>query len=197
MDLESNSFSATESKRLAEIYADRINPSVRSELLTKFILPDIFGRIGRIDSSFFPDLKTSNDALVLDIGCGKGAVGAALRALKILPERAQIYGLDFFPYPSPYKTNYQEVFQGDATDPRCWEQIKNELPGGFNLIISVGMPPPTVAHLLKTKIFFPAIGKNGRVIFALDSNPGKPPKDFEVIGGKYPTDQIIIYYRRN
>ena len=131
------------------IYDDRTNISERAQD-AKFGLEQlIFGKRGVLKEGL------QGKKRVLDLGCGKGAVGVALKQLS--PEIEEIVGVDIKRYSSEALQLYSEVHIMEAADflRKAAQQGRK-----FDLIMAWGLPPESVMQVVEE------IGKDPRSLLS-------------------------------
>jgi predicted TPR repeat methyltransferase len=163
------------------IYADRIPLNERIETLS-FVFKDILSPNG-----FLPPEAIKGN--VLDLGCGRGAVGEILKSKN--PE-INLTGVDIYDYPERNPQVYSQFFRNYAVD--FLKQIQEKGPK-FDLIISVGMPPEEIEKIME-EIDPDKVLKPGGYIALITDSPLKPKKEgkFQIRKGNYPADNNIAYY---
>jgi len=136
---------------------------------------------------------------VLDLGCGRGSVGAFLRTID--PE-IRLVGVDTV-------TNYQgenaynvyaEIRTSDAED-----ELNSIFPKGaekYDLIVSCGLPPKILSRLLTNENLLKVLKPKGAVLFIFDYWDNKNnvlssliAKGFQFRGGKHFVDQYILFWQ--
>lgn len=136
---------------MESIYDDRREIKERIEEAKHGLQLLLFGERGVLKG------ELSGKKKILDLGCGKGAVGAALKELS--PEVERIVGVDVKKYSSEALQLYAGVYLTGAVD-FLRQAAKQDQK--FDLIISWGLPPEVVVDSIKE------IGQNQQRVL----NPG-------------------------
>lgn len=175
------------------LYCDRQLPEDRVDSLAFPFSGDIFRPRGFLE-------KTVVKGEVLDLGCGRGGVGAFLR--KINP-KITLTGVDVI---TEYQGEncwdlYSERRKGDASH-EVGELRKEGRQ--FDLVIACGLPPKATERLIgKISEVKSIIRKSGVVLFVFDipisteSMAKAKSEDFELHNGTYPTDPYILFWQNN
>lgn len=101
----------------------------------------------------------------LDVASNMGATGkpgASLRAFRDFCLNAEIYGADIDTR-ILFKEDRIQTFYVDQTDSKTFEQLKNELPESFDLVIDDGLHSPN-ANIATLDFGLQIVKKNGWVV---------------------------------
>jgi 2-polyprenyl-3-methyl-5-hydroxy-6-metoxy-1,4-benzoquinol methylase len=164
-------------------------PVEKRELaLSTLILPDIVEKSkGLITLELFiTSLST------VDIGCGRGAVG---RAMRKLGNNNLITGVDIeYPYSDNNAyTEYTNVFEGDVRSNETIEKIRKINP---DLIIGVGLPEH-INNFVLDNINLYRIKPGGKLILATEYNLMKYLSPWmRVFKGETFVDRNILFFEK-
>jgi len=167
------------------IYADQMTPEMRNAALS-FVFRDIFTPKGFL----LPEAVKGD---VLDLGCGKGAVG---RILKSKNPEINLTGVDIYNYPEIKKSKIYSQF----VKSRAFNFLKKaeEKSRQRDFIISVGMPPDEVEKIIEQIDPDKILKPGGWIILVVDS-PLSPlrNKKFKIKETELPIATNIAYYSRS
>lgn len=131
---------------------------------------------------------------ILDLGCGRGAVGAVLK--RINPE-VVLTGVDVR---TDYRGSnflglYEEIIEGEAAD--IVKSIVEKGERKFDAVISVGLPGYEIDKLIGSEEIFGIVKSGGFILLTTDLIGGYFPKGtgrFQALEGTYVTDADMLYW---
>ncbi|PIU35453.1 hypothetical protein COT03_01250 [Candidatus Shapirobacteria bacterium CG07_land_8_20_14_0_80_39_18] len=170
-------------------FRDKEPPVERKEILGYVFSKDIFLPRGFLDK----DVVKGD---VLDLGCGRGSVGAMLR--QINPE-IRLTGVDIVTsyQGENFLNQYSAVRNGDASSEVA---IIKKDQKRVDLVISYGLPPKPIENLIKTGEIKDIVKSEGVVLLIFDAPIDyflmKKAKKmgFELHEGSFPNDPYILFW---
>ncbi len=171
-------------------FFDHDDPESKKDNLEKFIFPDIFDQSGGFFSK--SDIRGS----VLDLGCGKGSSGAALKEINPL---TRLTGVDLFRYKEKqFESVYDQIVRSDVL-----KFVQGAVQGGlsYDLIIGISLPPQLVADLLDNPALVSLVKKGGKILFVYDFEmngleEGQEEKGFKFFSGRYNLDRRFAIFKK-
>lgn len=106
---------------------------------------------------------------ILDLGAGRGSLGALLRANHSESKTTQyLCGVETTPYQGDQATDmYDHWVDGDLTDSKVWEYlIQQEID--FDLVFAIGLPPAVIKSLTQNTMLKHLISRGGRLVILTD-----------------------------
>lgn len=154
----------------------------------RFLIPDLEQTTkGTITQEQFVKAKK-----ILDVGCGQGALGQALKKLNYTGE---LTGVDLEEYDEfLYENAYREVLKGDINEPKILDQITEK--GPFDFVVAYGLPWVAFKTLVENRTQLPLV-ENGTLVMVGDwkNYPNLPP-DIASFKGNYASDNLILVWKK-
>lgn len=185
-ELEGLSFSLTTH------FHDRMDPKERKRILELVFERDIF----KSESGGFLE-KRAVRGDVLDLGCGRGSVGAMLKDIN---REIKLTGVDITNYGQENNLwdLYSEIRENNAV-----EEV-DQIAGNnkqYDFVIGHGLPPETNEELIKEGNITRIIKPGGILLLVFDLPIRETvlqqarKMGFEIRKGNYPTDQNILSWQ--
>ncbi len=124
------------------------------------------------EGAFDPETLKKTKRL-LDLGMGRGAVGAVAKSMN--PEM-EIVGIDFTEYQGDTAYDrYNQRIIGSLLEPKVWETLKSQ-GAKFEAIMSVGLPIHVLEFLLEGDNITDVLDEKGQATIFTDMPVSVPPE---------------------
>ena len=175
---------------IKETFCDTETPEDRAYILGYVLSKDIFLPRGFLD-------KATVKGNVLDLGCGRGSLGAALKAVN---EKINLLGVDIITgyEGKTFRDVCSEIRRNDAA--REVTEIK-KIGQKFDFVISCGLPPKAIEDLIDKGELKDIVRPGGIVLLMFDAPVGAPSlrkaeeAGFELHSGTFASDPDILFWR--
>lgn len=141
------------------------------------------------EGAFDPETLKKTKRL-LDLGMGRGAVGAVAKAMN--PE-IEIVGIDFTEYQGDTAYDmYNQRIIGSLLEPKVWETLKSQ-GAKFDAIMSVGLPIHVLEFLLEGNNIADVMDEKGQATIFTDMPVSVPERSpWKQYHGKMIIDNAIF-----
>jgi len=177
-------------------FADNIDVGDRMQVLSKFVMPDIYSSS---EEKLSPDL-IKKAAVVLDLGMGKGALGSVIKGIN---DKCTLIGVDVRQYPSENcgedpREKYDQIMYHDLMKDDFWPKIKTILGKDKKADLAIGLPDEVITCLIKNVAKLTDIISDTGLCAFISDIPYKANEviPFTLYQGKLPTDHTILIYQK-
>lgn len=176
-------------KEIRPLFCDNEPVEERKDILRFVFQKDIFGPNGPLG-------KKMIRGQVLDLGCGRGAVGAILKEVN---PQIEITGVDLITHyqGENFLNLYSSVEGKDAV-----AAITNFAQKGFkfHFVVSFGLPGWSIDEIILDQRFPQIVKKDGEVLFIFDYPLHPLAEDkaqklgFKILAGSFAADPYILFW---
>jgi len=176
-------------KLIEPTFCDTQPPEERAFILGYVLSKDVFLPEGFLD-------KAAVRGNVLDLGCGRGSLGAALKTIN---RSINLFGVDIVTEygGENFREMYSELRKNDAA--REVTEIK-KIGQKFDLVVSFGLPPGVIEDLINEGEVTDIVKPEGSILLIFDAPIGASflrmaeEAGFELHNGTFPSDPDILYW---